>query len=234
MPTGSRQELFDFASEHGHPPAKVPLLAPETLCEGVTLLRSFALSCAPQLVRAIIGVIKAAPLRHMRTPGGRRLSVASTNCGDLGWVSNARGYHYSRFDEKRRPWPAMPPIFSELAAKAAAQAGFPDKPSGPPFRPDACLIHRYKVGARMGLHQDRDELDVDQPIVSISLGLSAIFLLGGARRSDPRQRLPLTHGDVLVWGGPARLYFHGVLPIRPGSHAQLGAQRLALTLRRAG
>ena len=232
--TRSGQQLLDFRQDHGQSPVYAQNLAPEPLCEGAMLLRGFALARAPQLLRAALAVIQAAPLRHLLKPGGRRMSVAITNCGALGWVSDERGYRYSRFDSEERPWPAMPVIFREFATDAAAKAGFPSSPTSPPFRPDACLINRYEVGARMSLHQDRDEIDFDQPIVSLSLGLPAIFLLGGEARDDRPQRLPLMHGDVLIWGGPARLRFHGVLPIRPGWHAQLGAQRINLTLRCAG
>ena len=201
----------------------------EALAPGVLLLRGFVLDAEAQLLAALRAVLAAAPLRRLSTPGGRRLSVASSNCGALGWLSDAAGYRYSRCDPlSGQPWPALPPLLGELAAQAAAQAGFAG------FRADACLINRYRPGARMGLHQDRDERDLRQPIVSISLGLPATFLLGGLQRAAPVQRVALLHGDVLVWGGPARLRYHGVLPLAASEHPRLGAQRLNLSLRRAG
>ena len=165
----------------------------------------------------------------MQTRGGFRMSVAMTNCGGLGWISDRRGYRYSPVDPASgRPWPVMPAAFLELAAAAAAQVGFAR------FVPDACLINRYAAGARMALHQDKDERDFDAPIVSVSLGLPATFLFGGAERADKAQRVALRHGDVVVWGGAARLRHHGVLPLAPGAHAQVGTWRLNLTFRRAG
>lgn len=201
----------------------------ETLAPGALLLRGFALAAEAELLAAVAQVSAAAPWRHMLTPGGQRMSVALSNCGELGWVSDRGGYRYSARDpDSGRPWPALPAVLRELAGQAAAQAGFAD------FRPDACLVNRYLPGARMGLHQDRDERDLTQPIVSISLGLPALFLFGGRTRSERAQRVALEHGDVLVWGGPARLRYHGVLALKDGCHPRLGAQRINLTLRRAG
>ena len=160
----------------------------------------------------------------MVTPGGHQMSVAMTNCGSAGWVTDRSGYRYDANDpEAGKPWPAMPPLFRKLAEQAAVEAGFSN------FSPDACLINRYQPGARMSLHQDKDELDFGAPIVSVSLGLPAIFLFGGSKRSDKPQRYRLEHGDVAVWGGPARLAFHGVAPLADGEHALLGRQRINLT-----
>jgi DNA oxidative demethylase len=190
------------------------------------LLRGFALAAAAELVAAIEAVVAAAPFRHVFTPGGKRMSVAMSNCGAVGWVSDRRGYRYEANDPERgSTWPAMPPLFAALAARAAATAGYPG------FAPDACLINRYVPGARMTLHQDRDERDFAQPIVSVSLGLPAVFLFGGLERSDRTIKVPLQHGDVVVWGGPSRRWFHGIRPLRDGEHPQLGAQRLNLTFR---
>lgn len=201
----------------------------ETLAPGALLLRGFALEMEAELLAAVAEVVAAAPWRHMLTPGSQRMSVASSNCGELGWISDQAGYRYSPFDPlSGRPWPGLPTVLRELAARAADAAGFAD------FRPDACLVNRYVPGARMGLHQDRDERDLRQPIVSVSLGLPATFLFGGLQRGERAQRVPLTHGDVLVWGGPARLRYHGVLALKDGEHPRLGAQRINLTLRRAG
>ena len=200
----------------------------ETLAAGAAVLRGFASPVAEQLWSDITQVLDAAPLRHMVTPGGLRMSVAMSNCGALGWVSDRRGYRYTAVDpDSGRAWPAMPASFSALAAAAAARAGFAG------FVPDACLINRYEPGARLSLHQDRDEHDFVQPIVSVSLGLPAVFLFGGLQRKDPSLRVPLAHGDVVVWGGPSRLRHHGVLALKPGWHALTGACRLNLTFRYA-
>jgi alkylated DNA repair protein (DNA oxidative demethylase) len=200
------------------------------LSEGACLLRGFAAPQAPLLETAIAAVIEDAPLRYMHTPGGRAMSVAMTNCGELGWVTDpARGYRYVTHDpESGRPWPALPACLGELARAAAERAGFRA------FAADACLINRYVPGARMSLHQDRDERDFTAPIVSVSLGLPAIFLFGGFARSERAVRVPLQHGDVLVWGGAARLRFHGVLPIAAAHHPAFGAARINLTMRKAG
>jgi alkylated DNA repair protein (DNA oxidative demethylase) len=156
------------------------------------------------------------------------MSVAMTNCGALGWVSDPTGYRYSECDPATgRPWASMPASFASLARRAAAAAGFPD------FAPDACLVNRYEPGARLTLHQDKDERDFGEPIVSVSLGVPATFLFGGARRKDPVARVPLEHGDVVVWGGPARLRYHGVAPLARGEHWFAGGARMNLTLRRA-
>jgi alkylated DNA repair protein (DNA oxidative demethylase) len=199
------------------------------LCEGAVLLRGFALTHERALLEALDDVIRAAPWRHMVTPGGLRMSVAMSNCGALGWISDRRGYRYSPADpESGESWPKMPRAFAQLAHDAAAQAGFEQ------FAPDACLINRYEPGAKLSLHQDRDERDFGQPIVSVSLGLPAVFLFGGLRRNDRPMRVPLGHGDVVAWGGPARMRYHGVLPLKDGVHPVLGACRVNLTFRKAG
>ncbi len=198
------------------------------LGDGAVLLGGFACQEGAALLRALAAVAEAAPFRHMVTPGGHCMSVAMTNCGAVGWVTDRTGYRYDRTDpESGLPWPEMPGVFADLAAEAAAQAGFAG------FMPDACLINRYEPGARLSLHQDKDERGFDAPIVLVSLGLPATFLFGGVKRSDPPRRVALRHGDVAVWGGPSRLAFHGVAPLAEGEHPMLGRQRINLTFRRA-
>ena len=192
------------------------------------LLRGFAKPSEEGLLAALREIVREAPFRRMFTPGGHQMSVAMTNCGDAGWVTDPRGYRYDGADpESGKPWPPMPESFRELALHAAEEAGFAG------FTPDACLINRYAPGARMSLHQDKDEKDYAAPIVSVSLGLPAIFMFGGAKRSDKTQRYRLQHGDVVVWGGPSRLFFHGVAPLADGEHPLLGRQRINLTFRKA-
>jgi len=199
----------------------------EAMAEGAVLLRGFAGAIETGLIAALRATVEQAPFRHMVTPGGHQMSVAMTNCGSFGWVTERTGYRYDSHDpEAGRPWPPMPPSFRELAMRAAARAGFAG------FAPDACLINRYQPGARMSLHQDKDELDLDAPIVSVSLGLPAIFLFGGLQRGDKPRRFRLQHGDVAVWGGPTRLAFHGVAPLADGEHALMGRQRINLTFRK--
>ena len=200
--------------------------AQEAIAEGAVLLRGFALPVEADLIAALRAIVEQSPFRHMVTPGGHQMSVAMTNCGSFGWVTDRTGYRYDANDpEAGKPWPAMPPAFRELAGQAASRAGFAE------FSPDACLINRYQPGARMSLHQDKDELDLAAPIVSVSLGLPAIFLFGGLKRGDKPSRFRLQHGDIAVWGGPARLAFHGVAPLADGEHAVLGRQRINLTFR---
>ena len=202
--------------------------AVQSLAPGAVLLRGFALDRADALLAAAEAVQRAAPLRRMLTPGGLTMQVAMTNCGALGWVSDARGYRYQAVDPlSGERWPALPQAFAVLARDAAESAGYAD------FTPDACLVNRYEPGTKLSLHQDRDEQDFDQPIVSVSLGLPAVFQFGGLARSDRPARVPLEHGDVVVWGGPARLRFHGVLPLAEGTHPLLGRQRINLTFRKA-
>ncbi len=200
----------------------------ERLAAGALLLRGQALPLEDALIEAVERVAAAAPFRRMTTPGGFVMSVAMTNCGAAGWVTDRQGYRYAAQDpESGEPWPAMPAPFLRLAAEAAAAAGYHG------FVPDACLINRYEPGARLSLHQDKDERDFAQPIVSVSLGLPATFQFGGERRSDPVRKIALRHGDVVVWGGPSRLYHHGVLALKAGEHPRLGRLRLNLTLRKA-
>jgi len=198
------------------------------LADGAVVLRGFATAAGEALLAAIAAVAAEAPFRHMVTPGGFRMSVAMTNCGSAGWVTDRKGYRYQATDpETGRPWPPIPPAFLALAADAAEAAGFAA------FRPDACLINRYEPGTRLTLHQDRNERDFTQPIVSVSLGLPATFLFGGAERRDRPQRVPLVHGDVVVWGGASRHNFHGVAELAEGEHPETGALRYNLTLRKA-
>ena len=200
----------------------------EVLAPGAIVWRGGARKFDEALLAAVTEVTAQAPWRHLITPGGFRMSVSMTSCGAAGWVSDRRGYRYDPIDpDSGKPWPAMPPVFGELAAIAAEQAGFTG------FDPDVCLINRYIPGARLTLHQDRDERDGRAPIVSVSLGLPAVFQFGGPKRSDPTRRIPLVHGDVAVWGGPARFFHHGVLPLKPGCHPLTGEQRINLTFRRA-
>lgn len=195
---------------------------------GLRVLRGYALSAAPDLLAGIAAIAAAAPFRRMTTPGGQVMSAAMTSCGDLGWITDRRGYRYAAADPlSGRPWPAMPETFRALAVAAAAEAGFA-------FAPDSCLINRYEVGARMGLHQDADEPDAGAPIVSASLGLPVTFLWGGLGRKDAVTRLALRHGDVAVWGGTMRRAFHGVAPLRGGRHELTGEARYNLTFRKAG
>lgn len=193
---------------------------------GATLLRGFACADAIALLAAVDDIVRHAPLRHMDTPGGP-MSVAMSNCGDAGWVSTRSGYRYDAIDPlTQRRWPPLPARFATLAARAARAAGFDG------FVPNACIVNRYTAGARLSLHQDRDEDHFDAPIVSVSLGVPASFLWGGATRAVRPRRVPLVHGDVLVWGGPARLHFHGVDTLRAATHALSGDARINLTLRR--
>jgi DNA oxidative demethylase len=196
---------------------------------GTAILNGFALGVEAELISALKTIVESAPFRHMITPGGFRMSVAMTNCGKLGWVTDRSGYRYDEIDpETGLPWPVLPPVFLRLATSASHAAGFPM------FDPDACLINRYEPGARLSLHQDKNERDFDQPIVSVSLGLPAIFLFGGLERSDKTIRIPVIHGDVIVWGGSARLRYHGVAPLKEGEHHVLGGCRYNLTFRKAG
>jgi alkylated DNA repair protein (DNA oxidative demethylase) len=211
-----------FASQDESAAARCEL-APDAV-----LLRGFALPFEAALAGAIASVAAAAPFRHMRTPGGFTMSVAMTNCGRFGWVSSEGGYRYAESDpESGARWPAMPAVILELGRDAAAAGGFAE------FRPDACLVNRYEPGARLTLHQDRDERDFAAPIVSVSLGVPAVFLFGGLTRKERPQRLALAHGDVVVWGGASRLRYHGVAPLKEAVHPFAGSTRINLTLRRA-
>jgi DNA oxidative demethylase len=198
------------------------------LAAGAVVLRGFASAAAPQLLRDLDAILAAAPLRHMETPGGFRMSVAMSNCGTVGWITDRRGYRYVPQDPSSgQPWPALPASWHELGAAAAAAGGYEA------FDADACIINCYRPGARMSLHQDRDERDLSAPVVSISLGLQATFLFGGATRRERAQRVPLASGDVVVWGGASRLYFHGVAPLADGVDPVTGPCRFNLTLRHA-
>ena len=198
------------------------------MADGAVLLRGFVGRFEGDLIAALRDIVAQAPFRHMSTPGGHQMSVAMTNCGDAGWVTDRTGYRYDGTDpESGEKWPAMPDVFRELAGEVAVEAGFEG------FSPDACLINRYEPGARMSLHQDKDEQDFGAPIVSVSLGIPAVFLFGGLKRSDKPQKFRLTHGDVVVWGGPSRLFFHGVAPLADGEHALMGRERINLTFRKA-
>jgi DNA oxidative demethylase len=203
--------------------------AVEIIAPSAVVLRGFAVTSEVALLNDISEVIVKAPFRHMVTPGGFKMSVAMTNCGALGWVTDRTGYRYDPIDPLTgNSWPAMPASFFQLAKAAATKAGFSD------FCPDACLVNRYEPGTRLSLHQDRNERDFGQPIVSVSLGLPATFLFGGLKRADRTLRVPLSHGDVAVWGGPSRLRYHGVSPLKDGEHPLLGRHRINLTFRKAG
>lgn len=198
------------------------------LGEAALVLHGFALPHVDALWPALQAVVARAPFRHMVTPGGQRMSVPLTNCGTLGWTSDRRGYRYTTHDPASGlPWPALPAPFARLAREAAQAAGFGL------FAPDACLVNRYRPGARLSLHQDRNERDFAHPIVSVSLGIAAVFLWGGDARADRALRVPLHHGDVAVWGAADRLRFHGVAPIQQATHPLTGNERINFTFRRA-
>ena len=200
----------------------------EQIGEQSYVLRGYALPWIERLLPELRGVLAQSPFRHMLTPGGFTMSAALSSCGDLGWMTDTSGYRYTPLDPRsQQPWPVMPQVLRELAVLAAADAGFVD------FAPDACLINRYVPGAKMSLHQDKNERRYSEPVVSVSLGLPAIFLFGGHERSGKTQKVSLFHGDVVVWGGVDRLRFHGVMPIKDGVHPIMGPQRINLTFRTA-
>ena len=204
-------------------------LSKDILGAGTAFLAGFALHTQDELLLSLKCIAERSPFRNMVTPGGYRMSVAMTNCGPLGWVTDRSGYRYDAIDpEMNRPWPMMPLPFRELAVAAGEEAGFSD------FVPDACLINRYEPGARLSLHQDKNEHDLTQPVVSVSLGLPATFLFGGLERAERTQRIQIVHGDVIVWGGPARLRYHGIVPLRDGEHSRTGRVRYNITFRKAG
>jgi alkylated DNA repair protein (DNA oxidative demethylase) len=214
---------FDLFSED-----QLPALPSEQIGERAFVLRGYASPYVAEILPALDAVLAVAPWRHLVTPGGLRMSVAMSNCGAFGWTSDLAGYRYTATDpETGRAWPELPAVFLRLAVEAAAAAGFEG------FRPDACLINRYDPGTRLSLHQDKDERDLGAPIVSVSLGLDATFLFGGLERSDKTARIGLRHGDVVVWGGPDRLRFHGILPVKPGRHPLTGEHRINLTFRKS-
>ena len=207
---------------------EIDALTFEEMAGGAVVLRGRALPLESEILADLDGVIAAAPFRHMTTPGGFVMSVAMTNCGAAGWITDQSGYRYDRIDpESGEPWPAMPASFLALATGAAMEAGYPD------FAPDACLINRYEPGARLSLHQDKNEREFVHPIVSVSLGLPATFLFGGLKRTDPVTKYALRHGDVAVWGGRSRLYYHGVSALKKGEHPKVGRMRINLTFRGA-
>jgi alkylated DNA repair protein (DNA oxidative demethylase) len=200
----------------------------ERLSEGAVVLRGFARTEAAALVAAVDEIADISPFRHMVTPGGYLMSVAMTSCGDAGWITDRSGYRYSRQDPAAgRAWPPMPAVFRSLAARAAAAGGFDD------FAPDACLVNHYEPETKLSLHRDEDERDLSAPVVSVSLGLPAIFLWGGLDRKDRPVRIRVESGDVVVWGGPARLVYHGVAPLADGEHPLTGRWRINLTFRKA-
>jgi alkylated DNA repair protein (DNA oxidative demethylase) len=220
-PWENESALTPLFHQDPSPPSREPLE------EGAACLRGFALPEVALLVEIVAQVAEAAPFRHLVTPGGFTMSVAMTNCGRVGWLSDRRGYRYDPVDpDTGRPWPPIPAPFLELATRSASEAGFAN------YHPDACLINRYAAGAKLSLHQDRDEKDAWAPIVSVSLGLPAVFLWGGKKRGDPVRRLQLESGDVVVWGGPARFVYHGVAPLKAGDHPLTGTVRLNLTFRK--
>jgi alkylated DNA repair protein (DNA oxidative demethylase) len=214
-------------------PGSLPLFETSPLCgaheelaPGAWVLRGFALDQAHALLQAIERIAAQSPFRHLVTPGGKSMSVAMTNCGSVGWFSDRHGYRYAEVDpETGQPWPVLPAVFGQLARAAAGAAGFEE------YAPDVCLINRYAIGTRLTLHRDHDERDRRAPIVSVSLGLPATFLWGGLDRKDPQRRVPLAHGDVVAWGGPSRMRYHGVLPIHDDTHPLTGAHRYNLTFR---
>ncbi|MFB3301842.1 DNA oxidative demethylase AlkB [Pseudomonas sp. AMR01] len=201
----------------------------EQIGEESYVLRGYALPWIDRLLPELRRVLAQSPFRQMVTPGGFTMSAALSSCGALGWTTDSAGYRYTPLDPRsQQPWPTMPDALHEFATRAATEAGFPD------FSPDACLINRYVPGAKMSLHQDKNERSYTAPVVSVSLGLPAIFLFGGHERSDKTQKISLFHGDVVVWGGVDRLRFHGVMPIKEGVHPIMGPQRINLTFRTAG
>ena len=205
-----------------------PAQGAEPITEGAVLLRGFASRTAPALINSLHDFTAAAPFRNMITPGGYRMSVAMTNCGEVGWVSDRTGYRYDPTDPLTgNRWPQMPASFLNLARSAAEAAGFAG------FTPDACLVNRYEPGTRLSLHQDRDEHDFTAPIVSVSLGLPAVFLVGGLQRKDRPRRIRLWSGDIAVWGGPARLAYHGIASLADGEDPLTGHYRINLTFRKA-
>ncbi|WP_439800537.1 DNA oxidative demethylase AlkB [Pseudomonas beijingensis] len=213
-----------FADQAPNPPGQIEQIGQQSF-----VLRGFTLPWLERLLPALESVLQAAPFRQMVTPGGFTMSVALSSCGALGWTTDRSGYRYTAHDPQTgQPWPDMPAVFRELAQAAARQAQFEH------FEPDSCLINRYVPGARMSLHQDKNERSLAAPIVSMSLGLPAVFQFGGFERSDKSLRIPLFHGDIVVWGGVDRLRYHGVLPLKEGQHPRLGAQRINLTFRTAG
>ncbi len=201
----------------------------ESISDDAVVLRQFLSNRSAELSATIKDIEQQAPFRHMKTAGGFTMSAAITGCGDYGWISDRRGYRYSKVDPiTEQPWPEMPKLLFDIGQQCALEAGYKD------FKPDACLINRYAPKSKMSLHQDKDEKDFTAPIVSVSLGVPATFLFGGAQRSDKTIKVPVSHGDVVVWGGESRLFFHGVSPIKPSYHPFWGDNRINITFRTAG
>lgn len=214
-------DLFDL------PEAQPTAGTAEEISPGAVFLPGFALDVAPALLEAARTVARAAPFQQMVTPGGGRMSVAMTSCGEMGWISDREGYRYTRIcPVTGQPWPAMPEVLRDIAIRATRAAGYPE----PPLQ--SCLINCYRPGTRMSLHQDRNEKAADMPVVSVSLGVAATFLWGGLSRTAPVRKLRLAHGDVLVWGGPARFRFHGIAPLGRQFHPATGESRVNITFRR--
>jgi alkylated DNA repair protein (DNA oxidative demethylase) len=229
MTNGLRDQPPAAAPLTGNLLAALPIVAAEQILEpGACILRAFAHAQQSQLLREIDAIASQAAFRHWLTPGGRHMSVAMTNCGTVGWVSDRSGYRYTEHDPTtRHRWPAMPELFLTLARSAALRAGYPD------FTPDACLVNRYETDTRLSLHVDQDERDAAAPIVSVSLGAAATFLWGGLQRKGRARRWLLESGDVVVWGGPARFVYHGIAPLAVADHALTGSRRFNLTFRKA-
>jgi alkylated DNA repair protein (DNA oxidative demethylase) len=198
------------------------------LGDGAALMPGLALSREAGMLHEIRRIAAASPFRRMVTPGGHMMSVAMTNCGEVGWVTDRRGYRYEPQDPVTGgAWPRMPDMFADFAKDAAAKLGFAN------FRPDCCLVNRYQPDAKMSLHRDTDEADAFQPIVSVSLGVPAVFLWGGLARAERPRRIGLASGDVVAWGGPARFVYHGIAPLAHGHHDLTGTLRFNLTFRTA-
>lgn len=206
-------------------------LKPQTtvlLAEGAMVLRRFATPVVVALMEGVEAVVAQSPLRRLIVPNGRPMRIEMTNCGLVGWVNIDGRYRYSRVDPLTgRSWPGMPATFRRIAGAAASAAGYPD------FQPAVCIINRYAVGADLQMHQDRDDTQDRQPVVSVSLGLPAIFHFGGQGRGEKPLTIPLDDGDVVVWGGASRMHRHGVAPVAPGVHPRTGAYRYNLTFRTA-
>ena len=223
VPLTARARASDLQTQ-----ALLPRSPLESIAPDAKLLPGFAIEEAAALCTQLQEMLAISPWRHMQTPAGQRMSVAMTNCGRVGWISDRAGYRYQSIDpQSGRPWPQLHVSWFKLAARAAAHAGFER------YEPDMCLINRYEPGARLSLHQDRNERDLGAPVVSVSLGLPALFVFGGLQREHPTQRIGLFHGDVVVWGGAQRLAFHGVQPLADGEHPVTGRCRINLTFRRA-
>jgi len=195
----------------------------EEIFPGATLMRGLAQAQDGEFLEAMQGVLSAAPLHHATTPTGLPMGVMVSDCG----TPEAFRRRWDPANPAvRQMWPPMPRALLDFSLRCAVRAGFPL------FRPDTCHVNRYQAGTKLGLHQDRHECDMSQPIVSVSFGLECVFLLGGLERTDSPKRILLEHGDVIVWGGPSRMRFHGVQPLKPGHHPLTGPYRYNLTFRK--